>query len=226
MNDIPQIIDLVSIELTGSEFRTEQETALRQKLKTESFAVMVRGQHSIAAGAGLSQSLVVFASNFVSDVIVPGLLYDLFKCILSKTCKALSETMDFDVPINRVTLKTRDCDYVISSNCNAGVYSESIDYNQLLSQMESFTKREEKDNRPVAKIEAPCDLRIGQHGWEVICCGVGNYSLWKVEYKSGEKWPEALYDAANETFIELVDDVISCPEDKFYAGQQSTEWSI
>lgn len=91
MNDIPQIIDLVSIELTGSEFRTEQETALRQKLKTESFAVMVRGQHSIATGAGLSQSLVVFASNFVSDVIVPGLLYDLFKCILSKTCKALSE---------------------------------------------------------------------------------------------------------------------------------------
>lgn len=47
MNDIPRIIDLVSIELTGSEFRTEQETALRQKLKTESFAVMVRGQHSI-----------------------------------------------------------------------------------------------------------------------------------------------------------------------------------
>lgn len=187
---------------------------------------MVRGQHSIAAGAGLSQSQVVFASNFVSDVIVPGLLCDLFKCILSKTCKALSETMDFDVPINRVTLKTRDCDYIISSNCNASVYSESIDYNQLLSQMESFTKREEKDNRPVDKIEAPCDLRIGQHGWEVICCGVGNYSLWKVEYKSGEKWPEALCDAANETFIELVDDVISCLEDKFYAGHQSIEWSI
>ncbi len=136
----------------------EQETALRQKLKTESFAVMVRGQHSIAAGAGLSQSLVVFASNFVSDVSVPGLLYDLFKCILSKTCKALSETIDFDLPINRVTLKIRDCDYVISLNCNAGVYGESIDYNQLLSKMESFIKREEKDNRPVAKIEAPCDL--------------------------------------------------------------------
>ena len=223
MNDIPQIIDLVSIDLTGSGFRTEQETTLRQKLKTESFAVMVRGQHSIAAGAGLSQSLVVFASNFVSDVIVPGLLYDLFKFILSKTCKALSETVGFDVPINRATLKTRDCDYVISSNCNAGVYSESIDCNQLLSQMESFTKREEKDNRPVAEIEAPCVLQIGQHGWEIICCGVGNYSLWKVEYKSGEKWPEALYDAVNETFIELAGDVISCPEDKFYAGQQSTE---
>lgn len=218
MNDIPQIIDLVSIELTGSEFRTEQETALRQKLRTESFAVMVRGQHSIAAGTGLSQSLVVFASNFVSDVIVPGLLYDLFKYVLTKSCKALSETMNFDVPINRVTLKTSDCDYVISSNCNAGVYSESIDYNQLLFQMESFTKRKEKDNCPVARIEAPCDLRIGQHGWEVICCGVGNYSLWKVEYKSGEKWPEALYDAANETFIELVDDIISCPKDKFYTG--------
>lgn len=43
MNDIPQVIDLVSIELTGSEFRTEQESALRQKLKTEPFAVMVRG---------------------------------------------------------------------------------------------------------------------------------------------------------------------------------------
>ncbi|MFC2339650.1 MAG: hypothetical protein ACFNLW_07175 [Olsenella sp.] len=219
MNDIPQIIDLVSIELTGSEFRTEQETALRQKLKTEPFAVMVRGQQSIAAGAGLSQSLVVFLSNFASDVIVPDLLYDLFKYVLSRTCKALSETMDFDVPLNGVTFKARDCDYIISSNCNAGVYSESIDCNQLLSQMESFAKREEKNNRPVAKIESPCDLRIGQHRWEAVCCGVGNYSLWKVEYKSGEKWPEALYDAANETFIELVDDEISCPEDKFYAGQ-------
>lgn len=209
MNDIPQVIGLVSIELTGSEFRTEQESALRQKLKTEPLAVMVRGQQSIAAGAGLSQSLVVFVSN----VIVPGLLYDLFKYVLSRTFKALSETMSSDIPLSRVTFKTRDCDYIISSNCNAGVYSELVDYNQLLSRMESFTKREEKDNRPVAKIEAPC-------------CGVGNYSLWKVEYKSGDKWPEALFDAANETFIELVDDEISCPEDKFYAGQEPTEWSI
>lgn len=219
MNDIPQIIDLVSIELIGSEFRVEQETSLRQELKNEPFAVMVRGQHSIAAGAGLSHSLVVFASNFASGVIVSGLLYDLFKYVLSRTCEALSEAIDFDVPLNRVTFKTRDCDYIISSNCNAGVYSESIDYNQLLSQMELFAKREERNNRSVAKIEAPCDLRIGQHGWEAICCGVGNYSLWKVEYKSGEKWPKALYDAANGTFIELVDDEISCPEDKFYAGQ-------
>lgn len=222
MNDIPQVIDLVSIELTGSEFRTEQESALRQKLKTEPFAVMVRGQQSIAAGAGLSQSLVVL----VSSVIVPGLLYDLFKYVLSRTFKALSETMSSDVPLSRVTFKTRDCDYIISSNCNAGVYSELIDYNQLLSRMESFTKREEKDNRLVAKIEAPCDIRIEEHGREAVCCGVGNYSLWKVEYKSGDKWPEALFDAANETFIELVDDEISCPEDKFYAGQEPTEWFI
>lgn len=126
MNDIPQVIDLVSIELTGSEFRTEQESALRQKLKTEPFAVMVRGQQSIAAGAGLSQSLVVL----VSSVIVPGLLYDLFKYVLSRTFKALSETMSSDVPLSRVTFKTRDCDYIISSNCNAGVYSELVDYNQ------------------------------------------------------------------------------------------------
>lgn len=160
MNDISQVIDLVSIELTGSEFRTEQEPTLRQKLKTEPFAVMVRGQQSIAAGAGLSQSLVVF----VSSVIVPGLLYDLFKYVLSRTFKALSETMSSDVPLSRVTFKTRDCDYIISSNCNAGVYSELVDYNQLLSRMESFTKREEKDNRPVAKIEAPCDIRIEEHG--------------------------------------------------------------
>lgn len=222
MNDIPQVIDLVSIELAGSEFRTEQESALRQKLKTEPFAVMVRGQQSIAAGAGLSQSLVVF----ISSVIVPGLLYDLLKYVLSRTFKALSETMSSDVPLSRVTFKTRDCDYIISSNCNAGVYSELVDYNQLLSRMESFTKREENDNRPVAKIEAPCDLQIEQHGWEIVCGGVSNYSLWKVEYKSGDKWPEALFDAANETFIELVDDNISCPEDKYYAGREPTEWSI
>lgn len=222
MNDIPQVIDLVSIELTGSEFRAEQESALRQKLKTEPFAVMVRGQQSIAAGAGLSQSLVVF----VSSVVVPGLLYDLFKYVLSRIFKALSETMSSDVPLSRVTFKTRDCDYIISSNCNAGIHSELVDYNQLLSRMESFTKREEKDNRPVAKIEAPCDIRIEEHGWEAVCCGVGNYSLWKVEYKSGDKWPEALFDAANETFIELVDDEISCPEDKFYAGQEPTEWFV
>lgn len=216
MNDIPQVIDLVSIELAGSKFRTEQETALRQKLKTEPFAVVVRRQQSIAAGAGLSQSLVVF----VSSVIVPGLPYDLFKYMLSRTFKALSETMSFGVPLNRVTFKTIDCDYIISSNCNADVYSKLVDYNQLLSRMESFTKllNAKKNNRPVAKIEAPCDMRIEQHGWEAVCCGVGNYSLWTVEYKSGEKWPEVLFDAANETFIELVDDEISCPEDKFYDG--------
>lgn len=50
MNDIPQVIDLVSIELTGSEFRTEQESALRQKLKTEPFAVMVRGNSRLLQG--------------------------------------------------------------------------------------------------------------------------------------------------------------------------------
>ena len=87
---------------------------------------MVRGQQSVAAGVGLSQSLVVFVSN----VIVPGLLYDLFKYVLSRTFKALSETMSSDVPLSRVTFKTRDCDYIISSNCNAGVYSELVDYNR------------------------------------------------------------------------------------------------
>ncbi len=219
MSDILQIVDLVSIELTGSEFCTEQEAALRQEFNSEPFVVMVRGQQSIAAGTGLSQSLVVFVSNLASDVIIPGLLYDIFKYVLSKTCKALNEMIDFDVPLNKVTFKEQACDYIISSNYNAGVCSELIDYNQLLFQMESFVKREEENNCPVAKIEAPCDIRIGHHGQETLCCGVGNYSLWKVEYKSGAKWPEALYDAANEAFIELIDDEISRSEDKFYTGQ-------
>ena len=50
MDDIPQVIDLASIELTGSECRTEQEFALRQKLKTEPFAVMVRDNSRLLQG--------------------------------------------------------------------------------------------------------------------------------------------------------------------------------
>lgn len=216
MDDVSRIIGLVSIELVDSEFRIEQEAALRKRLEVEPYAVMVRGRHSIAAGVGLSHDLTVFAF----DAIASGILYDLFKYALSKVRKAFSDVVGSDVPLNRVTFKTRDCDYVVSSNCNAGVCSESIDYNRLLFQMESFAKNEAESNRSIAKIEAPCDLRIAQHGWEVICCGVGNYSLWKVEYKSGDKWPEVLYDAANKTFVEPIDGDIPCPiEDKFYAEQ-------
>lgn len=218
MSDIENSIDFVCIELIGSEYRTEMEDEIRDALDTVPYKTIVRGRHSVAAGVGLSHDITIF----VAGAIASGLLYDLLKLVLSRILGVFAILGEDDVPLKKVTFKMQECDFIISANCNADTYSELIDYNHLLAQMETFANNELKHNSPVMSIEAPCDLRLTACGWECECYGIGNYSLWRVEYKSGDRWPEAIYDAVNESYIELLcDESIALPADLFYANSRS-----
>ena len=151
ISDVKQYIVLVYIELVGGEYRAEQEATIRKELEEEPYAVIVRGRHSIAAGAGLSHDVVVF----VSGALASGLLYDVFKYVVSTIRKTVLRFGDSEVPLNRITFKMQDCDFVVSSNCNAGVCSELVDYNQLLLQMGAFASDERRGTFPSPESKHP-----------------------------------------------------------------------
>lgn len=208
--------DLILVDITGSGYSAELEKEVRLALLEEAGVPMrVTGSRSIAAGAEVS-----YAIDFFIGVIVSGVTYDLLKCAFSVLARAFKKCGLEDVPRSKVGIITQECEFFISANCNAGFYDDEISYDDLLCAMADFSEREKEAGRPVKRIETPCDYCEHEGRWEVICQGVGNFSLWKVGYKDGPQWPEVLYDAANGCFVDLEPRVMT--DDLFFSNDERT----
>ena len=101
------------------------------------------------------------------------------------------------------------------------MHAEDVDYNELVSQMKDFYEKEVAADRAVNSIEAPCDLDLDTDGLKIRTVGVGNFSLWRVTYRNGSRWPFCLYDAVNDALVPMEDrqtvtNVIN-GTDKFYS---------
>lgn len=205
------------LDFYGCAYRTTLDAQIRSDLSQDGIDPVIRGQTAPAAGASLSVDIVI---SFMTS-IASGFAVEAIKAVMSKVGKATNKVLSSDCHLGRTTIETDACDFVIMANSSAGVYAEDIDYNALVSQMKYFYEKEVAAGRAVDSIEAPCDLDLDTDGLKIRAVGVGNFSLWRVTYRNGSRWPFCLYDAINDALVPMEDrqtitNVIN-GTDKFYS---------
>lgn len=192
-------IALVRVEIMGSEYSLELEHDVRRFLGDAGFPVVVTGEHAVAAGCPLDYQLVCY----IAESLMPALIYDVFKFVVKKVVEAFRNAGKCDVPGTKARVIAGDCEYVLSANAHAGVDAGNVPYEDLFTKMGEFVSAEADKGFPVKRVEAPCELVEEGGHFTALCQGVGNFYLWKVLYKDGEKWPMAVFDAANGCFVDL-----------------------
>lgn len=205
------------LDFYGYAYRATLDAQIRSDLSQDGIDPVIRGQIAPAAGASLSVDIVI---SFMTG-IASGLTVEAIKTIMSKIGKAISKVSSSDCRLGRTTIETDACDFVITANSSAGVHAEDVDYNELVSQMKDFYEKEVAADRAVNSIEAPCDLDLDTDGLKIRTVGVGDFSLWRVTYRNGSRWPFCLYDAVNDALVPMEDrqtvtNVIN-GTDKFYS---------
>ncbi len=218
VSDALSPISMLEVKLVGNAFTTELESRLFDSLRNDCYPVRVNGQFSPACGVDLGYDIVVF----VCQSIAGGLIFDLVKNVFSRVERALTKTVPGSA-LFRTRIKLPDYELVIAANPNAGTCSEGICLEELISNMTNFAQAESLAGAHVQSIEAPCDLRFSERGLDYSCHGVGNYSLWRVIYKDGPRWPEAVYDAVNESFVSTeINGDVKLPRDVYYSALASS----
>lgn len=222
MSDALSPISMLEVKLVGNAFTTELESRLFDSLRNDCYPVRVNGQFSPACGVDLGYDIVVF----VCQSIVGGLIYDLVKNVFVGVARTLTENVPGSA-LFRMRIKLPDYELVIAANPNAGIGGEGICYEELILGMTNLAQAESLAGAHVKCIEAPCDLRFLEHRIDCSCRGVGNYSLWRIEYKDGPKWPEAIYDAVNGAFISTeINGDVKLPKDIYYSAFTSSQSSF
>lgn len=210
MADFASYIGLVDIKCEGCEYTSENEVYLRSIMSDEPFPVYIRGQRGPAAGPDISCDVVIFIAQAIASGLVGQLATSVFLRIRDKLQRGKHRSLS----LRKAEIRTNNCSFVVLSS--EEVSYNGIDYEGLLRRMAQFAEAERANGRNVSKIEAPCRLEAYDYGWKIICDGEGNYSLWKVEYTDGKRWPYSIYDAANEAiFYSTYKECISEPLDLF-----------
>lgn len=207
-------VSYLRIDLCGSEYRPAQEKVLLKEFGGDDCIVVLRGGHSCAAGAGLAFNVVVAVAAEIISVPIVLLVKNLFK----RAKRALAEAGFANAQPLGITVEAPECDICIKTNCNAGTLYENVRFDDLIAQIKAFYQSEKDAGRSICKIETPCDIRCDSGFVRADCCGVGNFSIWRVTYRDSERWPYWIYDAVNDmTFPGAPEDVSALPkEDLFY----------
>ena len=193
-------ISLMKLDIYGLDYSLEIERDVRDCLSEVGLYVVVTGERSVAAGCPLEYQLMCF----IRDSIASALVYDLFEFAVGKVAKAFRNAGKSDVPGTRISMITSGCELVLSVKASAGVDPASVPYEDLITKMREFVTVEAQKGFPVKRVEAPCELIEEDGHFTKLYQGVGNFYLWRVSYKDGERWPVAVFDAANSCFVDLV----------------------
>lgn len=192
-------IKYLRLDFHGCEYKIALDNQIRSSLLQDGIDPVIRGQIAPAAGADLGVDIIIsLIAGIASDLIVKAI-----KNVMNKIRKATDETLSSGCCLNRVTIETDTCDFIIATNGNAGIYAEDVDYNELISQMKDFYEKEVAAGNLVDRIETPCDLDPSTDYLKIRTAGVGNFSLWLVTYRNGSRWPFCLYDSVNDTLIPM-----------------------
>ena len=216
-DDALKVVNYIRVDVVGSEYRFYQEQAIRNELNSCNCSIVVRGERSVACGVGLAFNVVAA----VAEDIAAGLISAALKGLVVKIKGAISGEGLQAACFADAVIEVADCDLIIKANCNAGVNSEYVNYDELIRSMLELSKKEKDSGRIIKAIEAPCDIDLTKEVPDVRCCGVGNFSLWRVTYRNGDRWPCWLYDAANDCFLPLAEgfkqQIQGDSEDVFYS---------
>lgn len=194
-------IKYLRIDFSGSGYTAALDNRVRAAFCEDGIEAVVRGQRTPASGPELWMEIVIAAgSGLMAD-----LLKDAIKYVVSKVRGVVAEKSPYGCCVNSIAVEDFDCDFVIKANSAAGVVYDNIDFTNLFSEMRGLVDSEKGSGRSVFKVEAPCEADYTQEGFCVRNVGMGNYSLWLLSYREGERYPFQLYDAVNKTFIPLGD---------------------
>lgn len=190
-------IKKVDIKIIGSGYSLEKEETLKNQFKNLEYPVCVSGYPTCAAGVELFWTIVIF----VSSSILQGQIYDWYKCIRDNIIHNIKRSMGKGAYQGDITLISTDCDITIRVNNGAGFRADSIDYQSLLEQMSNFVIQEKSNGKIIKSVDTPCQIVSKDDSLSYRCVGIGNYSLWSIEYKDSPTTAPLLYDAINQCFV-------------------------
>ncbi|MDU4868660.1 hypothetical protein [Lancefieldella parvula] len=192
-------IKKVDIKIIGSGYSLEKEETLKNQFKNLEYPVFVSGYPTCAAGVELFWTIVIF----VSTSILRGQIYDWYKYIRDNIIQNIKRSMGKGAYQGDITLISTDCDITIRVNNGAGFRADSIDYQSLLEQISNFVIQEKSNGKIIKSVDTPCQIVSKNDSLSHECVGVGNYSLWSIEYKDNLTMTPLLYDAINQCFVNL-----------------------
>ena len=192
-------IKKVDIKIIGSGYALEKEETLKNQFKNLEYPVFVSGYPTCAAGVELFWTIVIF----VSTSILRGQIYDWYKYIRDNIIQNIKRSMGKGAYQGDITLISTDCDITIRVNNGAGFRADSIDYQSLLEQISNFVIQEKSNGKIIKSVDTPCQIVSKNDSLSHECVGVGNYSLWSIEYKDNLTMTPLLYDAINQCFVNL-----------------------
>ena len=187
-------IKKVDIKIIGSGYSLEKEETLKNQFKNLEYPVFVSGYPTCAAGVELFWTIVIF----VSTSILRGQIYDWYKYIRDNIIQNIKRSMGKGAYQGDITLISTDCDITIRVNNGAGFRADSIDY-----QRSNFVIQEKSNGKIIKSVDTPCQIVSKNDSLSHECVGVGNYSLWSIEYKDNLTMTPLLYDAINQCFVNL-----------------------
>lgn len=188
-------IKYLHINFSGSGYTAALDTLVEEGFREDNVEAIVHGEQAPAAGPELWMDVAIgVGSNFAVEAI---------QYVARKVRNAIAMSSTHGCCVTETIVEDSDCDFVIRANSAAGIMYEDIDLTNLVSKMRELVDSEKTAGRFISKIETPCDLNPVSQGLSVRSVGVGNYSLWLLTYREGERCPYWLYDAANKTFTPL-----------------------
>lgn len=196
-----ELVDIkkVDIKIIGSGYSLEKEEILKDQFKNLEYPVFVSGYPTCAAGVELFWKIVVF----VSTSILEGQIYDWYKYIRDNIIQNIKYSMGKGAFQGDIALISTDCEITIRVNNGAGFRADSIDYQSLLEQINNFVIQEKLNGKIIKSVDTPCQIVSKNDSLSYRCVGIGNYSLWSIEYKDGLTTAPLLYDAINQCFVRL-----------------------
>lgn len=198
---LEELVDIkkVEIKIIGSGYSLEKEEKLKNQFKDLEHPVFVSGYPTCAAGVELFWTIVVF----ISTSILQGQIYDWYKYIRDNICQNIKSSMGERAYQGDIALISTDCDITIRVNNGAGFRADSIDYQRLIEQINNFLIQEKLNGKIIKSVNTPCQIVSKDDSLSYRCVGIGNYSLWSIEYKDSLTTEPLLYDAINQCFVSL-----------------------
>lgn len=211
----------VRVEINGNRYSTQLVYDIRSAIEQEGVTAFVRGSYAPAAGPDIAIDLVL---SIVED-ITTNLIIELGKRLFARLKEVMNKHRIQGSSVTKFSVQDISCDYVISANSAAGVNFELIQLERLLGDMRKLVTEEAACDRIINRVDAPCDLQRANQPREMWTTGIGSYSVWHLSYSSGDRWPDYLYDAANQVFIPLTNSelksISSANQDNYFTDVET-----
>lgn len=211
-----QLDVIVRVEISGSGYSPELEKGLQEDLRG-AYSIITRGVRGPAAGPEILVSILVeFVTQVgaalaeeIPSVVVAALLTEVIDKVKGSLRRRRNESLrngERGCPpppegyLANVTVAMSSYDLVITMIPDGETGVDGYDLEELTRRVEGFVRSEAVAGRSVLKITLPNEASYRKELLHVSE-GQGSPLIWRVEYRNGDRWPCATYDAENDCFL-------------------------